>query len=123
MWGKNNVLYNSSLIDSGSMHLSLLMIPLVLEHFMAILSIWFFQFKLSFRVKPRKLKSNTFSIGVPLMLNYKLSTVLLIILCTINFDLFTFRDNLFILSQSLIFRSSLFISVSTFTLGFVIFID
>ena len=90
---------------------------------MAILSIWFFQFKFSFRVKPRKLKSNTFSIGVPLMLNSKLSTVLLIILCTINFDFLTFRDTLFILSQSLIFRSSLFISVSTFTLGFVIFID
>ena len=105
------------------MRLSLLMIPLVLEHFMAILSICFFQFKFSIRAKPRKLKSNTFSIGVPLMLSYKLPTVLLIILCSMNFDFLTFRDNLFILSQSLIFSSSLFISVSTFTLGFVIFID
>ena len=77
----------------------------------------------SFKVRPKKLKSYTFSIAIPLMLSCRLSTFLLVILWTIYLDFFTFSDNLFKPSHSLILLSSLFISVSTVSLGFVDLID
>ena len=77
----------------------------------------------SFKVRPKKLKSYTFSIAIPLGLSCRLSTFLLVILWTIYLDFFTFSDNLFKLSHSLILLSSLFISVSTVSLGFVDLID
>ena len=87
----------------------------------------FFQYDFSnffsFKVRPKKLKSYTFSIAIPLMLSCRLSTFLLVILWTIYLDLFTFSGNLFKLSHSLILLSYLFISVSTVSLGFVDLID
>ena len=77
----------------------------------------------SFKVRPKKLKSYTFSIAIPLTLSCRLSTFLLVILWTIYLDFFTFSDNLFKPSHSLILLSSLFISVSTVSLGFVDLID
>ena len=57
------------------------------------------------------------------MLSCRLSTFLLVILWTICLDFFTFSYNLFKPSHSLILLSSLFISVSTVSLGFVDLID
>ena len=73
----------------------------------------------SFKVRPKELKSYTFSIAIPLILSCRLFTFLLVILWTIYLDFFTFSDSLFKLSDSLILLSSLFISESTVSLGFM----
>ena len=57
------------------------------------------------------------------MLSCRDSAFLLVILWTIYLDLFTFSDHLFKLSHSVILLTSLFISGSTVSLGFVDLID
>ena len=74
----------------------------------------------SFKVIPKQFKSYTSSIDVKLCIIH----FVLVILWTICLDFFfTFSDNLFKLSHSLILLSSLVISVSTVSLGFMDLID
>ena len=67
-----------------------------------------FHFKLWFNCKPRKLKWSTRSISIASICNLGYNTVLLKEWKTMSFVLFTFRENLFADSQSLILHNSKF---------------
>ena len=98
------------LICVGNTCFSLLMIPVVLEHLFAVLSVCCFQFRCASSVRPIKLKSDTNGIGVSSIFKLGKSNLLFIdILNNMYLDLLAFRDNRFTFSQSAILSNSLLI--------------
>ena len=78
---------------------------------------WLCQFNCSLKLSPRKCYSSTLSIFFLSIFRFGGFTILflLAVLKIIYLDLFTFRDNLFNLSHSLISSSSVLIKNSTFS--------
>ena len=98
------------LICVGNTCFSLLMIPIVLEHLFAVLSVCCFQFICASSVRPRKLKSDTNCIGVSSI--FKLGKSILLFTDFLNImylDLLAFSDNRFTFSHSAILSNSLLI--------------
>ena len=110
------MLYNIIFLLRGNNRLSLFRIPIVQEHVFEIFSMWLCHFNCSLKLIPRKLNSSTVSIFVLSIFIFSgfIILFLLAILKIIYLDLFTFRDNLFNLSHSLILSSSVLITNSTF---------
>ena len=110
------MLYNIIFILRGNNRLSLFKIPIILEHLFEIVLMWLCQFNCSLKLIPRKLNSSTLSIYVLSIFIFSgfIILFLLAVLKIIYLDLFTFRDNLFNLSHSLILSSSVLIKNSTF---------
>ncbi len=110
-------LYNIIFISCGRRCLSLFRIPIDFDILFDILSQWLFQLNVSFRIKPRKLKSCTILITV--LLIYKIGGT--IIFCfvwnTVYLVFEIFKDSLFTLSHSLILDSSVLILSSIFSCG------
>ena len=77
---------------------------------------WLCQFNSSLKLIPRKFNSSTVSIYVLSIFIFSgfIIVFLLAVLKIIYLDLFTFRDNLFNLSHSLFFSSSVLNENSTF---------
>ena len=77
-----------------------------------------FQFKFSSSIRPRKLKFEMRSIGVPSIFRLGEFTILFVFLNIMNFDLVAFNDSRFIFSHSDILINSLFIfsPISLFSL-------
>ena len=110
------MLYNIIFILSGNNRLSLFRISIILEHLFEIFLMWLCQFNCSLKLIPRKLNSSTLSMYVLSIFIFSgfIILILLAVLKIIYLDLFTFRDNLFNLSHSLILSSSVLIKNSTF---------
>ena len=95
--GNTSELYNIIFMLRGNNSLSLLRIPIVLEHLFEIFSIWLFQFNCSLKVNPRKLNSCTLSIFMlPIFSNSGFIHFLLAILKSKYLVLLRLTDNLFI---------------------------
>ncbi len=107
------MIYNHPSIESWTKCFSLLRTPMVLEILFASLSIWPFQFKCSFIVKPRKLKSLTLSMDAFSMLSCSRSTFFCGVWKIIYLLLVIFRDSLLHFSQSFIYVKSKLILDST----------
>ena len=77
---------------------------------------WLYQFNCLLKLIPRKFNSSTLSIFVLSIFIFSgfIKLFLLLVLKIIYLDLFSFRDNLFNLSHSLILSSSVLIKNSTF---------
>ena len=77
---------------------------------------WLCQFNCSLKLIPRKLNSSTLSIYVLSIFIFSgfIILFLLAVLKIVYLDLFTFKDNLFNLSHSLILSSSVLIKNSTY---------
>ena len=89
------------------MCLSLLNIPIILEHVVDTISECFFQFKCVSNVSPKKLNSSTFSIIVLLILGAGAIIYLLYVWKTMYSHLETFKESLLICNHSLILLSLL----------------
>ena len=93
----------------GTMCLSLVNIPITLDIFNDMWSIWLFQFKCLLIINPRNLKLLTQSILFPSII----ISGSIIFVCgwwnNMHFDLGTFRDNLVTLNQIVILHNSLFV--------------
>ena len=103
------MLYNIIFILRGNNRLSLFRIPIVLVHLFEILLMWLCQFNCSLKLILRKLNSSTLSIFVLSIFIFSGFIILcfLAVLKIKYLDLFTFRNNFFNLSHSLILSTSL----------------
>ncbi len=110
-------LYSIIFILCGNRRLSLFKISIDFEMLFAILSLWLFQLRFSFRIRPRKLKSCTLSITTFCIFNFGGFIRFCFEWKTVYLVFGIFRDNLLTISQSVILDNSIFIPVSIFSYG------
>ena len=79
MWGNINELYSIILIHFGKTCFNLFIIPIVLEHLFAILSICLRQFKCVSNIKPKKLKCWILSMFTPSIVSVGTITFLFVL--------------------------------------------
>ncbi len=82
MWDTIMELYNIIFNSCGRKHLSLFKIPIDFDILFNNLSQWLFQLKFLLRIKPRKLKSCTFSITV--LSVFIIGGIICLVLCEIQ---------------------------------------
>ena len=106
------MLYNISRIFKGTKYFILFNVPIILKHLFDMFIVWFSHVKRESIVKPKKLKKFTYSIFMLSIFNCNFFGSECSFVEIVYLYLFIFKANLLILSQSLIFVNSLFISNS-----------
>ena len=112
------MLYNKSEIFCGSTCFNWFKMPILLAILLAILETWLEQFRFSFKVNPKKLKSLTCFIGVLLIFEFGIKTLFCALWNIMKFDLVMFIESIFKHNHIYIFSNSAF-KIGTSLLFFI----
>ncbi len=109
MWESISELCKVVLMFNGRKCLGLFRMPIVLDILFATFCICVFQFKFSFIIRPRTLKSVTLSISIPSIYNDSFFILFCGLWKIIYLVFFIFNDYLLTFNHSLLLSNSLFI--------------